>query len=89
MKNVIIVSKCTKISNYSESENNYSFHFKGVFAGDLLKEVILRGSKDLNVKVDEEYLIYVQIVALEKNTLHGKILKIKNLTECWEKEVQS
>ncbi len=47
MKNIIIVSKCIRIAPYSETENQYYFHFKGVFAGDLLKEVILRGPEGI------------------------------------------
>ncbi|MFL5783915.1 MAG: hypothetical protein ACJ76H_04835 [Bacteriovoracaceae bacterium] len=85
MKNIIIVSKCVRISPYSSEENNYYFHFKGVFAGDLLKEVVLRGRKEFHIERGEEYLIYVQMIALEKGTLWGKILRIKPLDECWDK----
>ncbi len=84
MKNNIVVSKCIKIVPYSEEESIYHFHFKGVFAGDLLKDVQLRGRKEFGIKKGEEYLIYVQMLALEGGTLHGKILRIKNLEECWE-----
>lgn len=85
MKNIIIVSKCIRISSHSSEENNYYFHFKGVFAGDLLKEVILRGRKEFGIKRGEEYLIYVQMTALEGGTLLGKIIKIKPLDECWDR----
>lgn len=84
MKHIIIVSKCIRIASYSVKENNYYFHFKGVFAGDLLKEVILRGSKDLQIERDQEYLIYVEMQALDKGTLWGYIKKIKLLDECWD-----
>lgn len=85
MKNIIIVSKCIRISSYSSEENNYYFHFKGVFAGDLLKEVILRGRRDFSIQKGEEYLIYVQMIKLDGGTLWGKILKIKPLDECWDR----
>jgi len=84
MKNIIIVSKCVRISPYSSDENNYYFHFKGVFAGELLKEVILRGRIDLDLTRGEEYLLYVQMVKLDGGTLWGKILKVKALEECWD-----
>lgn len=85
MKNIIIVSKCIRISSFSSEENNYYFHFKGVFAGDLLKEVILRGRKEFSIKRGEEYLIYVQMTALESGILMGKIIKLKPLEECWDR----
>ena len=85
MKNIIIVSKCIRISPYSSEENYYYFHFKGVFAGDLLKEVILRGRKEFTIAKGEEYLIYVQMTALDKGILWGKILRIKPLDECWDR----
>ncbi len=85
MKNIIIVSKCIRITPYSSDENYYYFHFKGVFAGDLLKEVILRGRKEFSIEKAEEYLIYVQMTALEKGTLWGKIVKIKPLSACWDR----
>lgn len=85
MKNIIIVSKCIRISSHSSEENNYYFHFKGVFAGDLLKEVILRGRKEFRIQRGEEYLIYVQMTALEGGTLLGKIIKIKPLDQCWDR----
>ena len=85
MKNIIIVSKCIRISPYSSEENNYYFHFKGVFAGDLLKAVILRGRKEFSIRRGEEYLIYVQMIKLEGGTLWGKILRIKPLEECWDR----
>lgn len=85
MKNLIIVSKCVRVSPFSSEENAYYFHFKGVFAGDLLKEVILRGRKDFAIRRGEEYLIYVQLLKLEGSTLRGKILKIRPLDECWDR----
>ncbi len=85
MKNIIIVSKCIRITPFSSEENYYYFHFKGVFAGDLLKEVILRGRKEFLIKKGEEYLIYVQMTSLEKGTLWGRILRIKPLDKCWDR----
>ena len=85
MKNIIIVSKCLRIANYSSEENSYSFHFKGVFSGDFLKEVILYGRKDFAIKKGEEYLIYVQMKDIKNGTLWGKILKFRPLEECWDR----
>jgi hypothetical protein len=85
MKNIIIVSKCIRITPFSSEENYYYFHFKGVFAGDLLKEVILRGRTDFLIRKDEEYLIYVRMTSLERGTLWGSIFRIKPLEQCWDR----
>ena len=50
-----------------------------------MKEVKLRGRKEFGIKRGEEYLIYVQMTALEAGTLLGKIIKIKPLDECWDR----
>jgi hypothetical protein len=54
VKNIIIVSKCTKeILPKKNGDTHYpytfEFHFKGVFAGDLLKKVRLTHIRKLEV----------------------------------------
>jgi hypothetical protein len=50
-----------------------------------LKEIILRGHKELKIEIGEEYLIYVKMVALEKGKMWGEIVRIKPLNECWDR----
>lgn len=85
MKTVIIVSKCLRVTKFNSSELTYEFHFKGVFAGELLRKVILQGSQNLHIKKGIEYLMYVQTTSVIDGTLKGKILKSKVLDECWDK----
>jgi hypothetical protein len=60
------------------------FHFKGVCAGESLREVILLKPGALTIKKGEEYLMYVQFLSCEDGILRGKILKAKPLEECWD-----
>ena len=85
MKTVIIVSKCTRIIKFNQDENWHEFHFKGVCAGEILKRVLLRGRKDFRLKKGEEYLIYVQLISMEKGLLKGVILKHRLLSDCWDR----
>jgi hypothetical protein len=85
MKTVIIVSKCLSVIKLNQYENTYNFHFKGVCSGELLKKVVLRGSRDFLIQKGQEYLMYVQLVSCIEGTLQGNILKCKNLDECWDK----
>jgi hypothetical protein len=85
MKTVIIVSKCSRIIKLNQSENWYEFHFKGVCAGEALRKVLLRGRKEFQIKKGEEYLIYVQLFSFEQGVLKGSILRLKLLSECWDR----
>lgn len=52
------------------------FHFKGVYNGHKINSIIL----DCNeFEVDEEYLLYVDVVSIKNGTLYGKIITKKLL----------
>ncbi len=85
MKTVIIVSKCTKVRVKNDTESWYEFHFKGVFSGESLRRLVLIGKHDFGLKKEVEYLMYVQMIELDRGILKGKILKVKPLDECWDR----
>ncbi|MCM2349550.1 MAG: hypothetical protein NDI69_05980 [Bacteriovoracaceae bacterium] len=85
MKTVIIVSKCLRVTKINLSESCYDFHFKGVYAGEVIKKVSLKGNHSLHLKKGEEYLMYVQIISFEQGILKGHLLKVKLLDECWDR----
>lgn len=84
MKTVIIVSKCLRVTKFHLSQRTYEFHFKGVYAGEVVKKVILQGELKLEIKKGEEYLMYVRLISLQAGILQGHILKLKRLEECWD-----
>lgn len=81
MNNIIIISKCLKIINSKSNHCLYEFHFKGVLAGKAIRRVILFGK---NLKRNEEYLLYVKFLSLDKGVLKGDILKHSLLSERWD-----
>ncbi len=85
MKTVIIVSKCLRVTKFDPQTSWYEFHFKGVFAGEAIKKVMLLGSQSFSIKKGEEYLMYVKLLSCEQGLLKGTILKAKILDECWDK----
>jgi hypothetical protein len=85
MKTVIIVSKCSRVIKLNQREDYYEFHFKGVCAGESLRKIRLRGRKDFNIRLDEEYLLYVGLITCSGGVLSGEILKVKALAECWDR----
>ena len=85
MKTVIIVSKCLRVTNFNATESSYEFHLKGVCAGERLRRVTLYGRHDFNIVKDEEYLLYVNLITFEAGVLRGRIIKLKVLSECWDR----
>jgi hypothetical protein len=85
MKTLIIVSKCLRVTKFNFDENHYEFHFKGVFAGAALRKVVLLACCKLGLKKNEDYLLYVQLLKIEKGVLTGKVLKARLLDDCWDK----
>ena len=85
MNNVIIVSKCLRVTKFKTGEAWYEFHFKGVCAGKLIKKVILRGLQEEEIKKGSEYFIYVRCLSLEDSTLRGEMIKSKLLDDCWDR----
>ena len=85
MKTVIIVSKCSRIIKLNSTEDWFEFHFKGVCAGESLRKVRLKGKKDFNIRLGEEYLIYVSLISCTEGVLKGDVLKVKPLAECWDR----
>jgi hypothetical protein len=84
MKNVIIVSKCLRVTHSKTQESLYHFHFKGVCAGESLRKVVLRGT-NVQIKLGEEYLLFVRVGSFIEGTLYGEIIKLKPLEDCWDK----
>lgn len=85
MKTVIIVSKCHRVTKINSFESWYLFHFKGVCAGEILKKICLKGANELGIKKGEEYLIYLHLLKFEDETLIGEIIKIKPISDCWDR----
>ena len=84
MKTVIIVSKCSRVIKLNQIEDYYEFHFKGVCAGESLRKVRVKGRKDFNIRLGEEYLMYVGHLLFTEGVLKGTMLKIKPLSDCWD-----
>ncbi len=85
MKTLIIVSKCLRVTHFKSFEGQYEFHFKGVYAGESLKRVVLQGDTKCTIVKNGEYLLFVQLLKVEEGILSGKILKYKLLSECFDK----
>jgi hypothetical protein len=85
MKTVIIVSKCLSVTKMNKCEEWYHFHFKGVCGGESLKKVILKGRKDFGIQKGSEYLLYVRLISCQGGILKGEILRLKSLSECWDR----
>jgi hypothetical protein len=82
MRIIIIISKCLRVTNSSQEGISYEFHFKGVYAGELIKKIILTSDQNSIIKPQQELMICAGLVRVSENTLYGKIIKFKRLDEC-------
>lgn len=85
MKTLIIISKCLRVTKMNSQENWYEFHFKGVYSGESIKRVFLKGNEAHILKKNEEYLMYIQLSSISDGIIKGNILKYLKLNECWDR----
>lgn len=76
MKTVIIVSKCLA----TFPDGTARFHFKGVAAGEKVKDVMLFTQGD-KMKAGETYAMSIAFHGIVKGTLTGQIIRFKHLEE--------
>lgn len=79
MKNVIILSKCLKVTKINPKETMCQFHFKGVYHGHVVRKIHLIGDGQDIIKKGEEYLVAIQVLFVEETVIKGKIVKVKNI----------
>lgn len=62
------------------------FHFKGVYSGHSIKKIYLRIKLGQDVVVNDEYLLHIQLFTVRDESLTGKIMRLKNLNDCFAKD---
>lgn len=82
MNTVIIVSKCLRVTKFTFDKRKFEFHFKGVLKGIRIKKIELVGLENLGIKQGQEYILYVKIVAIERDKMKGEVLKSRELQDC-------
>lgn len=75
----IVVSYCLSKTACLD-QVKYRFHFKGFFAGKLLKEIRVIG-KNEDFLIGSEYIIHLKIIKVIDNILMGRLLRKKLLEE--------
>lgn len=79
MKNIIIVSA------YQGAEKKLKkFEFTGMLKGVPIKKVLLSYNGRLSKGM--EYLIYAELTSCDNGIIHGRVLKLKALDECWDRK---
>ncbi len=86
MREVIIISRCQKIRKTTTAYRIGEFHFKGVYSGDLIKRLCLRINSNVEVKVNEDYILHVKFEMIKGDVLTGEVIRLKNLDACFCKD---
>lgn len=81
MNNVIIVSKCLRVTNFTFNKKKFLFHFRGVYVGKKIRKIELVGDCNLSILKGEEYVLYVKIVSFENHVVRGTIIKFRDIEE--------
>lgn len=75
----LVVSYCISKSIWEE-QNSFIFHFRGVFAGHIVKRIEVLSPED-TFEVNEEYILHVRVLKVEESTLKCSILRRKLLSK--------
>ncbi len=86
MREIIIISRCLRVKKNNAQEQMGEFHFKGVYSGHAIKKIYLGIKRGQEVVVNEEYLLHIQLFTVREGSLTGKIMRLKNLNDCFAKD---
>lgn len=67
----ILISKCLN----QRKTGDYHFHYKGVYKGFKINSVVVKGDGPMDV--GREYVIFLQVLHIQKGCLVGQIKKYK------------
>ncbi len=79
MKSIIVVSICEKSLGLLDGSCLFEFHFKGYLSGNKINKISVHSSISKSITVGEEYILYLEIIKIDKMVLHTKLLKLKEL----------
>ena len=79
MKNLVLIGQCIGVSN--SFRYKYTFHFIGVYRGHQIKKVRLSCKGHLDIKKNDELLLYLKFLSMEKGVLFAEIIRHKVLLD--------
>ena len=79
MKSVIVVSICEKVKKMNGGNLLYEFHFRGFLSGYRITKVFVESERIKDIIVNEEYVLYLEIIKIEQTYLYTRLLKSKAL----------
>jgi len=80
MENIIALCRCIKSS---PNKDIIEFHFKGVFAGNKIKKILVRYNGKEAILPNDDYLLCIGNVSVKNDVLMGQIWRIKKLDDIY------
>lgn len=71
---ILIFSRCEK-----KIKDNYQFHFKGVYCGKKIKNLLISDVAEGVISIDSDYLLWTRKVDLIDGVLKVKLIKSKKI----------
>lgn len=69
MQALIVVSICEKVKKICNEKKRYYFYFAGNYKGNKINRIIVVSNLNCDIRVDEEYILNLEILNIEKNRL--------------------
>jgi hypothetical protein len=82
MKTIVVMSRCRSIVKNRNNQFKYIFHFKGFYMGMKLSSIIVESRDVLEVQCNEDYLLYLSLINIEKGNVITQLIKLRKLQDC-------
>lgn len=76
---ILILSRCLKLKGQKTQKNLYRFHFRGHYQGLKINEIHVMCEKNVQLKIGDEYLLWVEHLNLSKTILKVILIKYKKI----------
>ncbi len=77
MNSIIVISYCSKIRSQEAQRAEFNFH--GYYMGAEIKCLDISAPNEIKWIRGEGYLIYLNVVEINKKVLFGRALKVKKI----------
>lgn len=78
---ILLLSRC--LCNYTDEKNKFNhsrFHFKGYYLGQKIVNIDVQQSNGRPLEIDEDYLLWIKVLSIEKGLLKALAVKAKKIT---------
>lgn len=76
---ILILSRCLNLKGHETQKNLYRFHFRGHYHGLKINEIHVVCDENVQLKIGDEYLLWVEHLNVSKAILKVMLIKYKKI----------